>query len=66
MNDLRAIRRRRGLSQRAVAELSGMSPGLLSMIETGKQPLTRIDHLIHLARVLQVAPSDLVPELAPD
>jgi transcriptional regulator with XRE-family HTH domain len=56
---LRAIRRRRGLTLAAVAERAGLSTGQLSMLETGKRKLRRLDHITALAAVLRVPPSEL-------
>lgn len=55
---LRIIRQRRGKSLEVVAGLAGMSMGHLSEIERGFYT-PRIEHLLALADVLGVSPSDL-------
>jgi transcriptional regulator with XRE-family HTH domain len=57
---LRAIRRRRGLALGAVAGRAGFSTAHLSMLETGKRKLRRLDHITALAAVLRVPPSELI------
>lgn len=39
-NPLRSYREKRGLSQQALAELLGVSRGLVSLIETGERQIT--------------------------
>ncbi|GAB3432838.1 helix-turn-helix domain-containing protein [Actinophytocola sediminis] len=56
---LREIRRARGLSLRAVAELAGFSGPYLSMIERGVRPIERRSTLEALAAALSIAPSEL-------
>ena len=48
---LRALREERGLSLDALAAAAGMSPSMLSRLETGKRRLA-VDHLAPLARAL--------------
>ncbi|MGH3625504.1 MAG: helix-turn-helix domain-containing protein [Sciscionella sp.] len=55
----RRIRRWRGLSQQAAAELAGMSKANLSRIENGRQPVDRRSTLARLADALRVSPSEL-------
>jgi len=49
----------RGLSQRAAAELAGLSGSYLSMIENGQRSVDRRSTLEALATALRVAPSEL-------
>ncbi|MFE9426505.1 helix-turn-helix domain-containing protein [Kitasatospora sp. NPDC006697] len=56
---LRAARRRRGLSLRTLAGLSGLSVGFLSMVENGRRHLDRTGHITALAEALRIAPSQL-------
>ncbi|MGH4020274.1 MAG: helix-turn-helix domain-containing protein [Pseudonocardiaceae bacterium] len=66
---LRRIRKARGKSLRVVADLTGgvASFGHLSDIENGKAPLDSLKLITALAKVLQIAPSELtgIPVLAP-
>ncbi|MGI5506398.1 helix-turn-helix domain-containing protein [Lentzea sp. CA-135723] len=57
---LRARRRGRGLTVRAAAELAGMSPGFLSMLENGTRRLNRHRDIVALAGVLRVSEAELV------
>ena len=56
---LREIRRWRGLSLRAAAELAGFSASYLSLIERGHRPVDKRSTLEALASALRVAPSEL-------
>lgn len=56
---VRLNRRLRGLSLRTTAELAGLSPGFLSMVENGRRRLDRSTHILALAAVLQVSPGEL-------
>ncbi|MFJ8475723.1 helix-turn-helix domain-containing protein [Kitasatospora sp. NPDC094011] len=56
---LRSARRRRGMSLRNLAGLSGLSIGFLSMVENGQRHLDRTGHITALAEALQIAPSEL-------
>jgi len=62
---LRRRRRRRGLTQVALAELSGLSGSFLSMVETGQRTLTRRDHINAVAAALRVSPAELAPSTIP-
>jgi transcriptional regulator with XRE-family HTH domain len=53
---LRTLRLRRGMSQTALAGLADISPGFVSMIETGQRRLTRATDVLALADVLRVSP----------
>lgn len=57
---IREMRMLRGLSLRVVADVAGMSPGLLSRIERGLAPLLRRTHVQGLAYALKVSPSELL------
>lgn len=52
-------RRRRGMSQRVLAGLAGMSQPYLSQIESGRRPVERRATLVALANALDVAVADL-------
>ncbi len=52
-------RRRRGKSQRVLADLAGMSQPYLSQIETGTRPVERRATLVALANALDVSIADL-------
>ena len=58
---LRGIRNSRGLSLSQVAEATGVSRSLLSLIETGRSDIT-VGRLSRLARLYDVRLADLVPE----
>ena len=58
---LRAARNARRLSLAQVAEATGVSRSLLSLIETGRSDIT-IGRLSRLARLYDVRLADLVPE----
>ncbi|MDQ1289619.1 MAG: hypothetical protein QG622_3185 [Actinomycetota bacterium] len=66
---LRACRRYRGMSQRALAGLAGVSPAFVSMVENGQRTLERRAHLAALADALHVSISELtgqpIPPTAP-
>ncbi|MET9225651.1 helix-turn-helix transcriptional regulator [Lentzea sp. NPDC003310] len=57
---LRARRRGRGLTVRAAADLAGISPGFLSMLENGTRRLNRHRDIVALAGVLRVSEAELV------
>jgi transcriptional regulator with XRE-family HTH domain len=57
---LRRIRKSRGKSLEVIAGLAGISAPTLSRIETGKQALDSISHIVGLANALQIPPSELV------
>ena len=62
---IREIRVWRGMTQRAVAELAGVSEGYLSRIEGGKRPVDRRSLLEAIAAALRVAPSELAEQAFP-
>ena len=51
---IKAMRKKRGLSLRAVAQAAGMNPSLLSRIESGEVPNPGIATVDRLCRVLGV------------
>lgn len=53
---LRTLRLRRGMTQVALADLVGISPAFISMIENGQRTLTRASDILALAAVLKVSP----------
>ncbi|MCH0541737.1 helix-turn-helix domain-containing protein [Streptomyces sp. MUM 203J] len=62
---LRALRRRRGLTLEAAAQRAGLSPAHLSRLETGhRQP--SLPMLLGLARTYGVTVSELLGEVAPE
>ena len=62
---LRRVRRRRGISQTALAGLSGLSVSFVSMVETGQRPLRRRDDINALAAALRVPPTEIAPSTSP-
>lgn len=56
---LKAVRRRRRLTQQVVADLAGISTSYLSMIENGQRPIDRRSTLEALAGALRVSPVEL-------
>lgn len=62
---IRAVRLRRGLTLTAAAQLAGMSPSYLSLIERGLRPVQRRSTLEALANALRVPPSDLTGQPYP-
>jgi transcriptional regulator with XRE-family HTH domain len=57
---LQSVRKRRGLTQRELAELSGVSVSLIRKLEQGERDDTRLETLRKLAKGLQVSTSDLI------
>lgn len=62
---LRRARRRKGLTTTALADLAGLSPSFISMVETGQRPLQRRDHINALAAALRVPPAEIAPSASP-
>ncbi|MGH3979828.1 MAG: helix-turn-helix domain-containing protein [Pseudonocardiaceae bacterium] len=56
---LRRIRKSRGKTQAAIAELAGIHKSYLSLLENGKRALDSLKLIIDLAEALQIAPSEL-------
>jgi transcriptional regulator with XRE-family HTH domain/biotin operon repressor len=61
--NLREARERRHLTQRAVAQVAGLSKAGLSLIERGVRETT-VETLLALARALEVAPEFLLGDIA--
>ncbi|MEU9884744.1 helix-turn-helix transcriptional regulator [Sphaerisporangium sp. NPDC051011] len=57
---LQSIRKRRGLTQRELADLSGVSLSLLRKLEQGEREDTRVETLRKLAVALKVSTSELI------
>lgn len=62
---LRRIRKARGKSLRATAELAGMNRMTLSRIETGQRALDKRSEIVALANALQISPSELTNQPEP-
>ena len=61
--NIRTVRLRRGLTQRAVADLAGVSVRWLSDVERGGAGTgVRVDQLVRLAAVLNVEAPDLLSD----
>jgi len=60
---LRRARLRRGMTQVELAGLAGLASSYISMIERGRRPLRRRDHVNALAAVLKVAPTEIAPSM---
>jgi transcriptional regulator with XRE-family HTH domain len=65
---LRTLRRWRGIGQKELADLSGVSQSFISMVENGQRMLDRRSQIAALATALRVSESDLVggPHLSAD
>jgi transcriptional regulator with XRE-family HTH domain len=65
---LRTLRRWRGMTQVELADLAGVSPSFVSMVEHGTRMLDRRSHISALASALRVSETDLVggPHLSSD
>jgi len=59
---IRKYRDLRNYSQDYVARKMGISQNAYSKLETGKIPMT-IDRLCEVARILDIAPTDLLAEI---
>lgn len=66
MNSIRAIRKRRGLSQATAASQLGISPSYLSEIETGVKPISSRRLMIRVVAWSggEITLSDIVQEPA--
>jgi transcriptional regulator with XRE-family HTH domain len=62
---IRAARLQRGLSQRTLAGLAGLSQTYLCLLENGDRPLQRHDYLIALSEALSVSPAELLGQGMP-
>lgn len=65
VHPLRRVRRRRGLTTTALADLAGLSQSFISMVETGQRPLRRRDDINALAAALRVPPAEIAPSISP-
>lgn len=63
---IRKVRKRRGLTQRELAELSGVSLSWITKLEQGVYTDTRIETTYRLAKALRVSTSTLIPQNAHD
>ncbi|GAA2450350.1 hypothetical protein GCM10010191_80300 [Actinomadura vinacea] len=63
---LQSVRKRRGLTQRELAELSGVSLSLIRKLEQGERDDTRLETLRKLAKALQVSTADLITSVEPE
>jgi transcriptional regulator with XRE-family HTH domain len=65
---LRVLRKWRRLTQKELADLSGLSQSFLSMAERGERALDRRSHIAALASALRVSETELVggPHLSAD
>lgn len=59
---LRAVRRKAGMSQEAVAECCGITRQHLARLETGHH-IIRLDHLMKIAACLQVTTEEMVTRI---
>lgn len=57
---VRSWRHKRGLSQRALADLAGLSQGYVSQVESGVKEIDRRSTLVRLADALQVSVAEIV------
>ncbi|GAA2807474.1 hypothetical protein GCM10010452_40140 [Crossiella cryophila] len=48
------------MSVRTTAQLAGLSPAFLSMVENGERILDRLSHIQAIATALRVSPADLI------
>jgi transcriptional regulator with XRE-family HTH domain len=63
---IQSVRKRRGLSQKQLADLSGVSASLIRQLEQEKREDTRLETLRKLAVALRVPTADLAPRPMPD
>jgi transcriptional regulator with XRE-family HTH domain len=64
MEELRRLRKERGLTQRGLAEASGVDPATISLVENGKRR-PHLETLDSLAMALGVEVTDLIPKAEP-
>jgi transcriptional regulator with XRE-family HTH domain len=57
---IRFWRLKRGLSQRTLADLAGLSQGFVSQVESGLKEIERLSTLVRLAEALHVSVAELV------
>ena len=65
MRELERLRRARGLSQRELAKVSGVSPATIYELETGRRPAPRPSTLRKIADALSVEVTDLTSKEEP-
>ena len=65
MEELRQIRKSRGLSQRDLAKLAGVTQSTIALLEVGGHHKPRLETLEKLAGALGVEVADLLPKEAP-
>jgi transcriptional regulator with XRE-family HTH domain len=64
MEELRRLRKERGLTQRGLADASGVDPATISLVENGKRR-PHLETLDSLAGALGVEVTDLIPKAEP-
>ncbi|CAN5612330.1 hypothetical protein BH24ACT22_BH24ACT22_13570 [soil metagenome] len=64
MEELRRLRKERGLTQRGLADASGVDPATISLVENGKRR-PHLETLDSLAGALGVEVTDLIPKVEP-
>lgn len=57
---LRRLREERGLSQRGLARVSGLTAQAISLIESGQRPNMKIKTVEKLAEALGIRPAEVV------
>lgn len=57
--NLKVARVKKGLTQKELAELIGVSPSTINRIETGKQ-IPKVDMLLKLAEILEASAEELL------
>lgn len=60
---VRSAREAAGLTQQQLADMLGVTKARISDVEQGRHFQVRLEWLVRLARVLQIAPSTLHPDL---
>jgi transcriptional regulator with XRE-family HTH domain len=62
--NLRAIRKKRGISQEELARGTGLHRTAIGFLEKGER-VPRLDTLLHLAKALEIDPADLLADVEP-
>lgn len=65
-DELRRLRRLRGLTQEALEERSGVNQGTISALENGRQERTSLENINGFARALDVDPDVLLGAMGVD
>jgi len=60
--NIRDLRRTRGMTQKQLADMVGVSKSYLSELETGKKPINSL-RLAAFAKALDVSPASLIAEI---